>query len=283
MIGKQPLRNLPNTDWRYAYFEGERDMLRTELQHLKTCQITFLTFAVTATGILLGLPKVALGSTDGNAIQLGSGILFLAPLMIVIPFWWAFFDKAATITRIVGYVRVIEHFLTRKVSELSSPGWESSLRLQRGGGSLLYAAKCPTMKEITGLLLLREHNRYWMVSFYTFTGLCLICLGSAYVRLKSAPVSSIIYFEWGSKSWNVLELLFFVSVLLVIGSILGNLRRVCGLLWGELSYDSQERKWNICLRVDPPTIAINDVDKDLNFWARRKRCWNQYLRPSSNL
>jgi hypothetical protein len=47
--------------------ERERAALREELHNLESCQITFLTHSVTATGVLLGL-GASLGSTSYPAV-----------------------------------------------------------------------------------------------------------------------------------------------------------------------------------------------------------------------
>ena len=86
------------------YYSKELDWLREELHNLKDCQVTFLTRSVIATAALLGL-AVSLTS-DSSFPPLGA--FYLIPLIVVVPSWWIFFDKATTITRIVGYYRNIE-------------------------------------------------------------------------------------------------------------------------------------------------------------------------------
>jgi hypothetical protein len=80
--------------------EKEFTFLREEMRDLKTCQVQFVTFSVTGTGVLFGL--VALTQ---NKLQ---GVSYLFPLTILLPSWLIFFDKAKTITRIVGYYRILE-------------------------------------------------------------------------------------------------------------------------------------------------------------------------------
>ncbi len=67
--------------------------LRAELHDLKTCQIQFVTFAFTASGIILSLQ---------------GSISPLIPLVIVLPTWWIFFDKAKTVSRIIGILSKLE-------------------------------------------------------------------------------------------------------------------------------------------------------------------------------
>jgi len=96
----------------------EISYLREELITLKNCQVTFVTVAITGTGLLLGL--AARFSSDSLP-----GVFYLFPLVIVLPAWWIFFEKAKTITRIVGYLRIIERLILKK-TEADFLGWENA-------------------------------------------------------------------------------------------------------------------------------------------------------------
>jgi len=98
----------------------ERELLKTELQTLKHCQVQYFAITITATGAVLGLAE-KLGAGPGG------GLIYLAPLVIILPCWTIFFDKATTITRIVGYSRILEHLLAGQCA-LSYIGWENALR-----------------------------------------------------------------------------------------------------------------------------------------------------------
>lgn len=105
----------------------EHAFLRQELGHLKDCQIKFLTFSVMTTGLILGFisrSKTAPLSENPNLLP---GTLWLLPLVVLLPSWWIFFDKATTITRIVGYFRVIEKIILGQKVALKFLGWESAL------------------------------------------------------------------------------------------------------------------------------------------------------------
>ena len=95
----------------------EMDTLRAELQHLKNCQVRYFLFSITMTGTVIALvTKYSAGYTAA----------YLAPLVVVIPCWWIFFDKASTITRIVGYYRVLEKMIL-STGRHWYIGWENAL------------------------------------------------------------------------------------------------------------------------------------------------------------
>ena len=52
----------------------------------------------------MGLPGIFRPSSGQDVSQ----SIYLVPLVVLIPCWWGFFDKAKTITRIVGYFRILE-------------------------------------------------------------------------------------------------------------------------------------------------------------------------------
>ncbi|HHJ19552.1 MAG TPA: hypothetical protein ENJ84_06950 [Gammaproteobacteria bacterium] len=96
----------------------EKDFLRAELQHLKHCQLKYFSLSITVTGVIFGVGAKLESSFDGA--------IFLAPLLVVIPCWWIFFDKAKTISRIVGYYRVLEELVNGSEC-YKYIGWENSL------------------------------------------------------------------------------------------------------------------------------------------------------------
>lgn len=61
-----------------------------------------------------------------------SAVTLLAPLVVLLPAWVVFFDKATTVSRIVGYVRCLEHLrLHPEQVAAGYSGWESGLRAFR--------------------------------------------------------------------------------------------------------------------------------------------------------
>jgi hypothetical protein len=100
--------------------KSEQKFLRAELQQLKKCQLQYFIISVTGTSIIFSLL---------NGPAQGKELFFLAPLLIILPCWWTFFDKATTITRLVGYTVWLE-------SQLSSQdpvyiGYETALQMFR--------------------------------------------------------------------------------------------------------------------------------------------------------
>ena len=109
----------------------EMDTLRQELRHLKDCQVRYFLLSLVASITAFGLASRA----DNHTPQ-----LYLAPLVVILPCWWTFFDKASSITRIVGYYRILEQIVLQK-DRHQYLGWESSLaafRDQQERGLLKY-------------------------------------------------------------------------------------------------------------------------------------------------
>jgi len=93
--------------------------LRAELGHLKTCQTSLMVFTSTGTGIFFGL----VGSSNP---PIPVAYIMLFPLFFLLPLWIIFYDKARSIARIIGFLRLQE-----KLYLLESPeaiiGWESAM------------------------------------------------------------------------------------------------------------------------------------------------------------
>ena len=84
--------------------QGEHVLLREELRQLKQCQLRYFVLSVGGSGLLFGLYEALPGGTVRE-------LTLMAPLAILLPCWWTFFDKATTITRLVGYLRFCEKHL----------------------------------------------------------------------------------------------------------------------------------------------------------------------------
>jgi len=214
----------------HNFIMQEMSALREELHSLKHCQITFLTYSVAATGILLGVGTV-LGSTSVRAV------VFLFPLIFILPAWWIFFDKATTVTRIVGYYRILEGLSleTRKVKCFT--GWENSLREFRHWQErkkFNYSNKDqrpkPWRSKVWDMVLLKTGHRYWLIScfvFFALSGLCVIV----------SIVLSIV--DW---RWHWLAIAIVAAVVFLI-STCWNARLVWQLIYGRHSYNCNEDLW----------------------------------------
>jgi hypothetical protein len=219
---------------------NELVFLRQELQELKRCQLHYFTLSISGTAAILGFA----GSINTKELV---GPSLLAPLVIIIPCWWIFFDKATTITRIVGYVRILENLLAGGARlDLIYPGYEEALTLyreyeddlRRGGRRYIVeastgrASSVSHVREWFDLIALRTRHRYWMVNFYTFAGLAALCCASGW-WLPSVPRPDE-RFRYVSVGFGV-----FVTLVSVIYSIIV----VHQLTFGKRSYASSAIFW----------------------------------------
>lgn len=199
-----------------ACAEREIPLLRQELHNLKTCQVAFLTTAFTATGLLLGLiPKLI----ESGLSRLG----FLTPLVVVLPAFCFFFDKARTITRIVGYYRILE----RIINPCEFPGWENAL-----GRSRIEFSTLGKMSKFRRIMFMRQPHGYWSLAYYTFTLLSLLCLVGAW-RIAFSDGRPIMFCLW----------ILVIASILVIICIGRNLYLIWQLTVGESSYEANYQKW----------------------------------------
>ena len=259
----------------------EQAVLRNELLSLKNCQITFLTYTVTGSGVLLGLAVTLGGSNTAPFPMLGA--FYLIPLTIILPFWWIFFDKATTITRIVGYYRILEAIVASRSKGIPFWGWETALAAFRKD----YGTPINTnvmgyekyLSEVFKLLILQSPQKYWTLAYYTFASLALLAFFTCFVSLRQeisqfeiviTLVILVVGFVMGFlRVWLIrigvaLCLIGFggisahflsnppsrlsVILLMVAAFIVGislsrNFVMVWRLSWGEYSYDATHRIW----------------------------------------
>lgn len=198
-------------------------MLRSELHALKSCQISFINFSVGLTGAIL-----ALLHHEKQGLQSNFGLASLFPLLILLPCFWIFFDKAKTITRIVGYTRILESLLLRRTADLNFIGWENALEEFRN----LPSDPPPPInwqRICKAFLLMQTRNLYWVLAFYTFSALCLVCVGIFWAH---------------NRAGDMTRTLFGVAVTAIVGfSIVKMFNLVRHLYWGTFSYASQTQRW----------------------------------------
>jgi hypothetical protein len=238
-------------------YAHELQSLRTELHNLKTCQLTYLSLSVTSTGVILSLVEHLRNSDVPD-------LVYLTPLVVLLPFWAIFFDKATTITRIVGYYRVLESIITGERSAEHYCGWENALGRFR---ERLYASQSkriapghqspptnhtpdaiirrntdePSPSALKIFLLVGGYG-YWILTFYAFSLLSILCLSLSIKGLTSSR---------GLPGTNVSleEATIVISAVLIAACVVGNLIVVRRLIWGRYSYTANERTWNIVLGV----------------------------------
>lgn len=209
----------------------EHATLREELHNLKKCQVQFLTFAVTASGAILGL----VGKL-GSASSLSAGIFYLLPLIILIPAWWIFFDKATTITRIVGYYRVVEQAILKPDSVKKFGGWENALADSRKRSKLEYKPEGRVLGFFK-MMILATTQKYWLLTYYTFLILSLICI--------------LISYSISPRTQGALpdERIIMASSIFLLSAVY-NLRIVWMLIWGRKSYEYNECLWRQILEAE---------------------------------
>lgn len=229
---------------------AEKAALRDELRHLKLCQLNYFTVSVTATGALLGL-----GSKFGQ--QPSPSTLLFVPLLIVLPCWWIFFDKASTITRLVGYMNVLDLLLSEADFDRSPfryLAWEAALAHYRKTDQLSLGERVSAWSRglrygLTDVLTFQTTQRYWSINWYTYCVLSVICwlLGSNVL-------------EHGLRSLRLTSADGLILAVIIISAVY-NLYLSGSLVGGRLSYRAQTTKWKTILQADnvPKVIAALSV------------------------
>ena len=220
------------------HYIREMGDLRAELLNLKHCQITFLTFSVTATGILLGFSTV-LGSHSPIIL----GIVFLFPLVFLLPAWWIFFDKATTITRIVGYYRILEKLLLdRDYSAPNFAGWETNLgnfRLLQNSSRLRCPKDhiCPSWRpKLYKVLRSKTGHPYWLICYFIFFALSGLCIAVSFTL-------AVLFHNWLFLAIAIAATIVFAA------SAFWNLKMVHKLIYGHSQYNCNECFWETVLGV----------------------------------
>lgn len=156
--------------------------LRAELGHLKTCQTSILILSATGAGLFLSLLR--------KDSYIPPEYLVLLPLIFLIPLWIIFFEKARTVARIVGFIRVQEKLYMYK-SNLAAIGWESAMKLYRSKQNIwddrkhdVYFKKSEPTKSPTT-------STYWFMVYCTFFSLITTCLILSIIFLQVHAVQKI--------------------------------------------------------------------------------------------
>jgi hypothetical protein len=238
---------------------AEIDHLRQDLRDLKRCQVQYFAFSVTSTGAILGLAA----SLPSPYMR---GLSMLAPLVILLPCWVIFFDKATTITRIVGYQRVLEHLLIDPVPpKYRYIGFENALAEFRAAEAARPSSprasipprqdSDPIKPSLWGMIFLRARHRYWMVNWYTFAALSLLSCLVSYSFLTESPfvlnAPLGIRFEAPERTlWAG------TGFILVLAFMAYTFRMVYRLTRGTYSYDETTVTWQRILALHPPIPPV---------------------------
>ena len=237
--------------------KNELNIVRTDLQELKRCQLQYFTLSITGTGAILGIVAPLQGLIFQNAKTNLAALALLAPILVVFPCWLIFFDKATTITRLVGYQQTLEHLLCGNVERLRFVGLESALAEMRKAEKRLDDALSidrSAQPSAIALLLLQTRNRYWMINWYTYTILSLVActlgynyLGEISMTLEFPLHVSVVVQErtlWGGGA--------FVGFFLIA---MYTLTLVWQLTRGYMTYDAYAAKWRTLLAAKTPGSA----------------------------
>jgi len=252
-------------------FERERDTLRTELLDLKRCQITYLTVALQATAIAFALAGALASRVDARAtlsppaqtvVAPGPttpplaqptggrkdlavvGSVALLPLVIILPAWWVFFDKAVSVTRMASYLRITERAISGE--DVRFIGWERAVERFRQEyareRSLLKKSAPNRWHKFFGLSVVRSFihslmglvrsstSRYWALVYCSFGGASLLCFGvGAFMSNNTLSRRAV----------TVLIL----ALSLFLWTALFNLRQLTMLVGGLHSYKESEKRW----------------------------------------
>ena len=199
----------------------EHKNLRKELQFLKNCQVQYFVLSVAAAGAIAG---------SGSKAE-APPLIYLAPLLVILPCWWIIFDKGTTIARIVGYLTILEGLiLAGNRDGYGHIGWENALSRFRDKEK-----KVPWLSKIGKYVrgigqgaisapFLTTH-KYWSINWWTFFGLGIASLRMGFTR----PFSII-------SPWGLALVLFVISSIHNL-SVLGRLTR------GGYSYMGSHKMW----------------------------------------
>jgi len=213
--------------------------IRKDLHDLKRCQLHYFTLSITSTGAILG---IAIGLEDLTY----RGLTMLVPLVLLLPCWLIFFDKATSITRLVGYQRALE-------KELQSPPvkYTTFLKHETALGEFRKNEDSGKLKEelpkdknrnpSPGSVLLGIRSRYWVLNSYVFCWLSFLCCVMASL-FKGDTV-----FDWRLLFGIQLKvpesaLIMIAFIIVIIITILSG-RLLCQLVWGRHSYAAYTDKW----------------------------------------
>lgn len=230
----------------------EHSQVKEELRHLKDCQVKYFSFSITATALILTI--LARFGSFSQIQNVDMGIVFLFPLLILIPCWLIFFDKAKTITRGVAYYRFIEKRIIGE-EQFEIKGWENSLnnfRELRGGKNESFWSKLKIWPSKQDLKTSVESSvgNYWLLIYLSFFALSWVCiLASLFVfgiSLKNLVPNS--YSKW----------IFYITVILVFITSLYNLKNYSRLVGGKHSYKNNFKEWKKVLYPLNTNKSIED-------------------------
>ena len=215
---------------------NEATLMRTELQELKRCQLQYFLASVGGTGLLFGLSD---RFNDNPSIE---AMVFLVPLIIIIPCWWTFFDKATTITRLSGYSRCFIEDQLQQPTPSYYIGYENALAVLRytednmtSDDRMRYNLDPRvTLAETFKLLRFQTRHRYWIINWYTYFILSVLCtILPLFMGIHYNPLE------------NNLSFLVYACFIVVAVSAWYTLEVIKQLTLGRYGFDNFRRLWGI--------------------------------------
>lgn len=232
----------------------EMRSLREELRDLKGYQFRLVGVASVVTGFLLSLGRLRL---DPSQSAQPPESLYLLPLIVILPSWMIYFDKTKTITRIVGYYRILEAMLAQEARPRHFFGWERALgKFRKSSPNVVKRLnkarrrRTPANRRVQRFVLtmtLIQSQLYWTLAYATFIILAIICLWipvRSLYPISMYDLSSGFHLRWTAES--------FLSVSATLSTFY--CAAFCGIILarltaGENSYDSMELVWKRVLRI----------------------------------
>jgi hypothetical protein len=212
----------------------EMKRLHEDIQDLKRCQIGYFSLSLTGTGAILGF---AASLKEDTGLR---WLTVLVPLVIVLPCWIIFFDKATSVTRNTGYLRHLEAMLGGKSAQ-EYVGFQSSLSKYRDLEDNIWheqsrGGRCKRVRAFIGALMpMWFRHRYWVINWYTFLALSLSCCISSYVLYK-ADTKSVGNRAVVDGSAFFLVFIVFCYTLVILYHLVGGRQSYdnCSIIWGRI-------------------------------------------------
>jgi hypothetical protein len=110
----------------------------------------------------------------------------LLPLLILLPLWVIFFEKARTISRIIGFILVQEKQILMN-SDLGVIGWESAMEEYRSQKNALDGEYIKRLKDAGNFKKETKplsESVYWFIVYCVFLLLSLSCIVMSVMSLK---------------------------------------------------------------------------------------------------
>lgn len=236
---------MPN---RMNVIETEYKEIKGDLRDLKACQRQYFFLSISGAGVILAVARY---------VEEHAGFPMLAALLLVLPCWRMFFDKASSVTRTSGYIAYLE----RQMS-VPSPifvGYEQAVvafRQRDDRGEFDEDSnKTADPKQQESQQSSKSRYGYWAINFWTYFLVCLICILSAaawgVVNAGALPTGEKIVY-WGSFS------IAFAAFVWIFGSTHSDYALLKN---GKFSYPRMHENWQKVLDFDKGGLLKTQADE----------------------